>query len=96
MESKISEIAQNTAHISKAINTIQAYSYQYNLKIVGVPQAEINEKETDTVECNLLLPATFGLNPEEELKISIFSHLTPRLQELFYLAKAVKEQDNYK
>ena len=154
IESKISEITQNTARISKAIDDIQAYSYQYNLKIVGVPQAEINEKATDIAElclkvfagmgievspwdidvahrvpartqdgrrrgilpiickftrrmvrdvvlfkrrnCNLLLPTTFGLNPEDELKISIFSHLTPRLQELFYRAKSVKEQDNYK
>ena len=154
MESKIAQITQNTARISKAIDDIQAYSYQYNLKIVGVPQAEINEKATDTVElcvkvfagigvkvspwdidvahrvpartqdgrrrgilpiickftrrmvrdevlfkrrnCNHLLPATFGLNPENEVRISIFSHLTPRLQELFYLAKSVKEQDNYK
>ena len=46
--------------------------------------------------CNLLLPATFGLNSENELRISIFSHLTPRLQEIFYLAKSVKEHDNYK
>ena len=154
MESKISEITHNTARISKVIDDIQVYSYQCNQKIVGVPQAEINVKATDTVElclnvfvcmgvelspwvinlahrypartqvgrrrgilpiickftrhmvrdvvifkrrnCNLLLPTTFGLNPEDELKISIFSHLTPRLQELFYLAKSVKEQDNYK
>ena len=34
--------------------------------------------------CNLLLPATFGLNPENELRISIFGHLTPRLQEIFW------------
>ena len=46
--------------------------------------------------CNLLLPATFGLNSENELRISIFSHLTPRLQEIFYLAKSIKEHDNYK
>ena len=154
MESKINEITQNTARISKAIDDIQAYSYLHNLNIVGVPQAEINEKATDTVElclkvfagmgvevspwdidlahrvpartqdgrrrgilpiickftrrmvrdvvlfkrrnCNLLLPTTFGLYPEDELKLSIFSHLTPRLQGLFYLAKSVKEQDNYK
>ena len=37
MESKISEITQNTARISEAIDDIEAYSYQYNLKIVGVP-----------------------------------------------------------
>ena len=37
MESKISEITQNTAHNLEAIDDIQAYSKQYNLKIVGVP-----------------------------------------------------------
>lgn len=46
--------------------------------------------------CNLLSPATFGLNSENELKILIFSPLTPRLEEQFYLAKSVKEQKNYK
>ena len=50
MESKIGEIAQNIDRISKAIDDIQAYSYQYNLKIVGVLQAENTEKATDTVE----------------------------------------------
>ena len=31
-----------------------------------------------------------------DLRISIFSHLTPRLQELLYLAKSFKEQGSYK
>lgn len=30
------------------------------------------------------------------MKILIFSHLTPRLQELLYLAKLFKEQGSYK
>ena len=38
MESKIGKIAQNIDRISKAIDDIQAYSYQYNLKIVGDPK----------------------------------------------------------
>ena len=122
MESKIIDRMLLT---SKAIDDIQAYSYQYNLKIVSPWDIDVAHRVPARTQdgrrrgilpiickftrrmvrdvvifkrrnCNLLLPTTFGLNPEDELKISIFSHLTPRLQELFYLAKSVKEQDNYK
>ena len=155
MESKISEITQNTARISKAIDdnssvqlSIQSKNCRcppkqrltrrrqtllsYVLKFLRVwelksrhgtsmwliefqqePKMAAEEGSSPlyvnlpvvwvrdvvlfkTRNCNLLLPTTFGLNPEDELKISIFSYLTPRLQELFYLAKSVKEQDNYK
>ena len=45
---------------------------------------------------NRLLPTNFGLQSENDLRISIFSHLTPRLQELLYLVKSFKEQGSYK
>ena len=62
IESKIGEIAQNIDRISKVIEDIQAYSYQYNLKIVGVPQAETTEKATDTVELCLKVFAGIGVD----------------------------------
>ena len=37
LEAHVSGIAMKTESISKAIDDIQLYSYQYNLKIVGVP-----------------------------------------------------------
>ena len=45
---------------------------------------------------NRLLPTNFGLQSENDMKILIFSHLTPMLQELLYLAKSYKEQGSYK
>ena len=44
LEAHVSEIARKSESISKAIDDIQLYSYQYNLKIVGVPQTDPDEK----------------------------------------------------
>ncbi|XP_068723919.1 uncharacterized protein [Montipora capricornis] len=160
LEAQVSEIARKTESISKAIDDIQLYSYQYNLKLVEVPQTDPDEKTSNTVDLclkvfsgigadvstsdidiahrvptrnqngrrrqasqlfsnppiickftrriirddvlskrrnsNRLLPTNFGLQ-SENMRISIFSHLTPGLQELLYLAKSsVKEQGSYK
>ena len=158
LEAQVSEIARKTVSISKAIDDIQLYSYQYNLKLVGVPQTDPDEKASSTIDLclnsgigadlsasdidiahrvptrnqngrrrqasqsltnppiickftrriipkdvlskrrnsNRLLPTNFGLQSENDMNISIFSHLTPRLQELLYLAKSFKEQGSYK
>ena len=162
LEAQVSEIARKTESISKAVDDIQLYSYQCNLKLVGVPQTDPDEKTSDTVDLclkvfsgigadvsasdidiayraptrnqngrrrqasqllsnpsiickftrriirddvlskrrksNRLLPVNFGLQSENDMhmRISIFSHLTPRLQELLYLAKTFKEQGSYK
>ena len=45
---------------------------------------------------NSLLPTNFGLQSQHDMRILIFSHLTPRLQELLYLAKSFKEQGSHK
>ena len=44
------EIARKTKSISKAIDDIKLYSYQYNLKLVGVPQTDSDENASDTVD----------------------------------------------
>ena len=144
LEAHVSVIARKTESISKAIDDIQLYSYQYNLKIVGVPQTDPDEKASNTVvlclkvlsgigadvsgsdidiahrvptknqnscrrqasqsitnppiiceftrriirddvlskrkNSNRLLPTNFGWQSENDLRISIFSHLTPRPQ----------------
>ena len=147
LEAYGSEIARKTESISKAVDDIQLYSYQYNLKLVGVPQTDPDEKTSDTV--NLCLTVFSGIgadvsasdidiahrvptrnqngrrrqasqllsNPSiickftwriirddvlskrrssNRLLPANFSHLTPRLQELLYLAKSFKEQGSYK
>lgn len=40
LEAQVSEIARKAESIWKAIDDIQLYSYQYNLKLVGVPQTD--------------------------------------------------------
>ena len=153
-------MARKIDSISKAIENIQLYSYQYTLKLVGVPEIDPDKKISDTVDIclkvfsgiraeisasdidkahrvltrnqnghrrqasqslsnlpiickfmqriihdnvlsmrrnsNRLLPTNFGLQSENDMKILTFSHLTPMLQELLYLAKSYKEQGSYK
>lgn len=44
------ETARKTKSISNAIDDIQLYSYQYNLKLVQVPQTDSDENASDTVD----------------------------------------------
>ena len=44
LEAHVNEIARKTESISKAIDDIQLYSYQFNLKIVRGPQTDPDEK----------------------------------------------------
>ena len=151
-------LEKNVDRIDKAIDDMLHYSYQYNLKIVGVPQINENESSEDTANLCLKLfsvlgndisaydidiahrvpqrnatiyngrrrqPNTIiciftrrmardkvlasrrnttqlttealGLSPTAEVnRIRIYSHLTPRLQELLHAAKAHQNMYNYK
>ena len=159
LELRVNEIANTANTVAKAIDDFQLYSYQYNLKLVGVPQqegetaedtvnlclkifsgisAEVSEWDIDTAhrvpfrsetqngrrrqasspqpiickfvrriardrviakrrEVRRLTPVTFNLPPDEEdLNITIYSHLTPRLQELLRNAKTFQQDHGYK
>ena len=148
----------NVDRIDKAIDEMLYYSYQYNLKIVGVPLISESESVQDTAELCVKLFSGLGVdvsmseidiahrvpqrdtstgngnrrqpNPiickftrrttqdtvlgsrgnasgltNEDLdlpstaeinRIAIYSHLTPRLQELLHSAKAHQNTYNYK
>ena len=43
-QTRLNKLERQVEAVSKAIDEVTSYSYQYNLKIVGVPQT--NEKET--------------------------------------------------
>ena len=47
IELRLHQMAEKVSHISKAVDEIQQYSYQYNVKIVGAPQAEGTTESTD-------------------------------------------------
>ncbi|CAB4031762.1 Hypothetical predicted protein [Paramuricea clavata] len=46
--------------IAKAVDQLEDYSYQYNLKIVGIPQEQATETEEQTVNLCLNLFKTIG------------------------------------
>ena len=151
-------LEKNVDRIDKAIDDMLHYSYQYNLKIVGVPQINENESSEDTANLCLklfsvlgndisaydidiahrvpqrnatidngrrrqpnaiiykftrrmardkvlasrrnttqLTTEALGLSPTAEVnRIRIYSHLTPRLQELLHAAKVHQNMYNYK
>lgn len=53
LSSRIAEISTKCDRISAAIDAIQQYSYQYNVKIVGVPQ--VSDQETSVQTANLCI-----------------------------------------
>ena len=53
LETRLNTIESRFSSIAKEIDDIVMYSYQYNLKITGIPQA--NEKETSEETANICL-----------------------------------------
>ena len=51
LKSRLESIESNLNNIAKAINDIMSYSYQYNIKIIGVLQA--SDRETSVETANL-------------------------------------------
>ena len=66
---KLDSLAKDADRIDKAINDILSYSYQYNLKIVGVPQIKENESAYETT--NLCLKKFSALDGISALETDI-------------------------
>ena len=57
LSSKLDTISLQVDRISQAIDSFEMYSYQYNIKIVGIPQeAETESSEDTTSICLKLFP----------------------------------------
>ena len=70
MFGKLDSLPKDVDRIDKAIDDILSYSYQYNLKIVGVPQIKENESAYETT--NLCLKMFSALrNDISALEIDI-------------------------
>jgi hypothetical protein len=48
LSSRLLELAAKVDRIDDALEQLQQYSYQYNVKIVGIPQQEVKESAYDT------------------------------------------------
>lgn len=59
LESRLESIKSKLSNVAKAIDDIMTYSYQYNIKIIGVPQA--SDRETSEETANLCLKIFDGI-----------------------------------
>lgn len=55
IDKNLTKISMKVYEIDDAIEALTAYSYQYNIKILGIPQTNENETAQDTVEICLKL-----------------------------------------
>ena len=67
---KLDSLAKDVDRVDKAINDILSYSYQCNLKIVGVPQIKENESAYETTKLCLKMFSALG-NDISALEIDI-------------------------
>ena len=60
LSSKLDTISSQVDRISQAIDSFELYSYQYNVKIVGIPQVSETESPEDTTSICLKLYSCIG------------------------------------
>ena len=75
---KLDLLAKDINRINKAINDILSHSYQYNLKIVGVPQIKENESADETNNLCLKMFSALG-NDISGLEIDIAHRVQQRV-----------------
>jgi len=64
-QTRLNKLASQVEAVTKAIDNPTSYSYQYNLKIVGVPQTNENEKVEETTNLCLKLFKKIGVDVRE-------------------------------
>ena len=74
---KLDALVKDVHRIDKAIDDILSYSYQYNLKIVGVPQIKENESAYETTNLCLKMFSALG-NDISVLEIDIAHRVQQR------------------
>jgi len=72
---KLDSLQRNVDKIGNAVNEMLHYSYQYNLKIVGVPEVKEHESSQDTA--NLCLKLFSGLGVDVSITDIDIPHRVP-------------------
>ena len=77
LENRLENIESNLNSIAKAVDNIMIYSYQYNIKIIGVPLA--SDQETSLETANLCLKIFNGIGANISISdIDIAHRIQPR------------------
>ena len=93
---RVAEISILCDRIAKSIDALEACSYQFNVRIEGMPAATENETSDQTGDQRtsrrqLGFPDHFDIS-----HINVYNHLTPRLRELPFESKKYKNANNFK
>lgn len=62
LSARLAQVSAKVDEVGKAIDAIEEYSYQYNIKIVGVPELNTQETAEDTSKLCAKLFAEMGTN----------------------------------
>ena len=65
IEEKLAAFALKVNEIGETVEAMMAYSYQYNLRILGIPQANANESAQESLELCLRLFKELKANVKE-------------------------------
>ena len=87
---KLNSLVEQVGEIAEAIDAIDRYSYQYNVKIVGIPKVNSPETALDTSTLCVKLSTEVSLSQAAE-----YDHLTPKTQRLLIDAKKFQEEHRY-
>ena len=79
LSAHLAQVSAKVDEVGKAIDTIEEYSYQYNIKIVGVP--ELNSQET-AMDTSKLCANLYGRGYHSSGYRYSTSSATPKRQEL--------------
>ena len=60
LNTRLTEISLKADSVSDQIDTIEQYSYNYNVKIFGIPQTQENEASSDTADICIKLFTSIG------------------------------------
>ena len=71
LKKRLDFLSVGVNRIDKAINDLLLYSYQYNLKIVGIPQVDDKESSEKTTELCVNMFRAMGVSISASLQISI-------------------------
>ena len=73
---RLVELKENVGRIDKAIDELLFYSFQYNVKIIGVPQ--VNEKESSEEPAELCVKLFSGIGVDVSISDIDIAHRVPQ------------------
>ena len=87
-------MSSRVENIGDSIEQLQRYSFQYNIKITGLPESETHESASQTASLciNLFKAAGIEISNQDIDIARLFHHLTPLLQQTLGRFKEISKE----